>query len=356
MPSPAMRWRRLRFIPLGIGAASLATGFWTGLARLGLEMPGGTPSLAEFHSALMIAGFLGTLISLERAVAVGLWWAYLAPALSALGAIALIAGAPGFGASAFLLAGLTLTVVSILVVTRQPALFTVVLAIGAACWSVGTALWLMGAAMPDVAAWWLGFLVLTIAAERLELSRLLAPPLLSQAAFAVAASLLIVGALRGEYSGEAAPFSGISLIALTVWLLRYDVALKTVRRPGPARFSAACMLGGYAWLAVAGVLLLLAPPATAAFSYDAAVHAITIGFVFSMIFGHAPIILPAVTGIQVRANAAAYVPLALLHGSVLLRVAADLFGWITLRSSSGLLTILALLSYAAVLILASRRK
>lgn len=34
---------------------------------------------------------------------------------------------------------------------------------------------------PDVAAWWLGFLVATIAAERLELSRIIRPGRLSQA-------------------------------------------------------------------------------------------------------------------------------------------------------------------------------
>src|SRR5215470_12457087 len=68
------RWRRLRFIPLAIGAAGLAVGLWSGLVRLGLVLPG-VPAIAEFHGALMICGFLGTLISLERAVAVGRWWA-----------------------------------------------------------------------------------------------------------------------------------------------------------------------------------------------------------------------------------------------------------------------------------------
>ena len=97
-PASSRIWRRLRFIPLGIGAAALLFGLWTGLARLGLMLPGGTPALAEFHGALMISGFLGTLISLERAVAIGRYWAYGAPALSALGALALFAGAPSFAA------------------------------------------------------------------------------------------------------------------------------------------------------------------------------------------------------------------------------------------------------------------
>lgn len=349
----SQKLRRLRFIPLAIGVAALVTGLWTGLARFGLAVPGGVPVLAEFHGALMISGFLGTLISLERAVAIGRWWAYAAPALSAVGALALLAGAPGLAIHSFLLASIALTIASIFVITRQPVLFTIMLAVAAVCWGAGTLLWSMGRTMPDIAAWWLGFLVLTIAAERLELSRLLAPPLVSQGIFAAATSLLIVGAVRGEFASNAAPFSGIGLLAATAWLLKHDIALRTIRQAGQARFSAACLLAGYFWLGLAGLLLVLVPPGTTAFSYDAAVHAITIGFVLSMIFGHAPIILPAVTGLRVRYSAAAYATLFFLHLSVLLRIAADCFEWVGLRSGSGLVTIIAMAAYAAILVVAS---
>lgn len=347
--------RRLRFVPLGLAAAALVSGLWTGLARLGLALPGGTPALAEFHGALMISGFLGTVISLERAVALGSWWAYLAPALSALGAIVLLAGAPLPAAGIFLLAGLALTVNSTVVAARQPALFTVGLAVAAACWAVGTTVWLAGHLAPEVAGWWLAFLVLTVAAERLELSRLLSPPRSSQATFAGAALLVLLGAGRGEYAGGGALLTGVGLVASTLWLLKHDVALRTVRQSGQTRFSAACMLAGYFWLGIAGLMLLLAPPGAKTFSYDAAVHAITIGFILSMIFGHAPIILPAVTGLRVKYSAFAYGPLALLHLSVLARVVADELEWMGFRAVSGPATLVALAGYAATLIIASRR-
>ena len=309
----------------------------------------------------MIGGFLGTLISLERAVAIGRWWAYAAPVVSAVGALfllllLLLPGTPLLAAGAFLLAGLALTYDLAVIAVRQPALFTVVLAIAAACWAAGTIAWIMGGSDGEIAGWWLAFLVLTVAAERLELSKLLSPPPVSQAMFAVAALLIIIGAARGEFAGAAAPFTGIGLLASTLWLLKHDVAPRTVRQSGPTRFSAACMLAGYFWLGVAGLLVLLAPPGTMAFSYDAAVHAVTIGFIFSMIFGHAPIILPAVTGLRVKYSAFAYAPLALLHLSVLLRIAADLFEWIDLRIVSGAVTVIALAGYAGTLIVASRIK
>ena len=350
---PSRPWRRLRLIPLGLAAVALLFGLWTGMARLGLALPGGMPALAEFHGALMISGFLGILISLERAVALGRWWAYLAPALSAIAAVLLLAGAPLFAAGVFLLAGVALTFASIVVVARQPALFTVMLAIAAACWGVGTIAWIMGHGAAEVAGWWLVFLVLTVAAERLELSRLLSPPPLSQATFSLAVLLILIGAARREFAGEAAYFSGVGLLATTAWLVKHDIAMRTIRLSGPTRFSAACMLAAYFWLGIAGLLLLLAPPGTMAFSYDAAVHAIAIGFIFSMIFGHAPIILPAVTGLRVKYSAVAYAPLVLLHLSLLLRIAADFLQWIDLRALSGPVTVIALAGYAGTLIVAS---
>ena len=353
--TPSEKWRRLRLIPLAFGAGSLLVGLWVGLARLGLALPGGMPALAEFHGALMISGFLGTVISLERAVAIGRWWGYTAPILSAIGAAALIVGAPVFAGGAFLLAGIALTFISATIVVRQPALFTVILTIAAACWVGGTLVWLEEAPAAYVAGWWLAFLVLTIAAERLELSRLLSPPRSSQLTFILATVLLFIGVVRGELAGATTPFSGIGLLAVTAWLVRHDIARRTIRLSGQARFSAACLLAGYFWLGLAGLVLLVAPPGTTAFSYDAAIHAIAIGFVLSMIFGHAPIILPAVIGLRIRYSAAAYGPLALLHLSVLLRVAADLFERVEMRAISGPVTIVALAGYAATLMIASRR-
>ncbi len=354
MAASSETWRRLRFIPLAIGAGAFLIGVWVGLARLGLALPGSV-ELAEFHGALMISGFLGTVISLERAVAIGRWWAYGAPALAAIGATALLVGTPVMAGTFFLLAGILLTFNSAFIVARQPTLFTVVLAVAAACWVMGTLVWMQGSPAPNVTGWWLAFLVLTIVAERLELSRLLSPPRSSQLTFIIAVALILIGIARTEFAAGTASFSGVGLLAGTAWLLRRDIAMRTIRFSGLARFSAACILAGYFWLVVAGVLLLVAPPGAAVFFYDAIVHAIAIGFVLSMIFGHAPIILPAVTGLRVRYHAASYLPLALLHLSVLVRVVADLAEYVDLRMVSGPVTVLAFAGYAATLIVASRK-
>ncbi len=349
------KWRRLRLLPLAVSVGALLAGLWAGLARLGLTLPDSL-DLAEFHGVLMISGFLGTVISLERAVAIGRWWAYAAPVGSAIAAVALMIGVPAIASYVFLLAGILLTVNTGFIVARQPALFTALLAVAAFCWVAGTLLWMQGVLLAGVAGWWLTFLLLTVVAERLELSRLLSPPRSSQTMFIVAVVLILIGAARGEYAGTAAPFSGIGLLVVTAWLLRHDIAMRTIRMAGLPRFSATCILAGYFWMALAGALLLVTPPGTVTFSYDAVVHAIAVGFILSMIFGHAPIILPAVTGAQVRYSAAAYLPLVILHLSVLLRVAADLIERVDLRAASGPVTIIAFATYAATLIIVSRKQ
>ena len=344
--------RRLRYLPLAIGAASLIAGFWTGLTRIGIALPD-LGHLDAMHGALMISGFFGTLISLERAVALNRPFAYAAPAMSAVGALALLFDAPMLAIMLFVMASAVLTFATGMILARLPTLFTAVLTLAAASWGIGTLAWLGGRPMGEVTGWWLAFLVLTIAGERLELSRLLAPSRWAQALFVVAIALIVAGAARGELASDSAPLTAVGYLACTAWLVIHDIARRTVRQSGQTRFSATCMLAGYFWLGVTGLYLLVSPPASAAFAYDAAVHGIALGFVLSMVFGHALIILPAVTGVAVRYHPAVYGALALLHLSVALRVVSDFFEWVGPRAASGPLTIAALLVFAATIAVAS---
>jgi hypothetical protein len=74
-------------------------------------------------------------------------------------------------------------------------------------------------------------------------------------------------------------------------------------------------------------------------------HAIFLGFVFAMIFAHAPIIFPAILGIPVSFHLAFYAPLAMLHLSLLLRIGSDLGGWTAGRQWGGLLNVLAIVLF-----------
>lgn len=71
-----------------------------------------------------------------------------------------------------------------------------------------------------------------------------------------------------------------------------------------------------------------------------------------MIFGHAPVIFPAVLRREIRYGPHFYGHVLLLHASLALRVVADLAGWADLRRWGGMLNGLALLAFLAVTVLA----
>ncbi len=342
---------------LVLGMLSLVGGVLAGLARLDWSMPPVAASAAGWHGMLMISAFLGTVISLERAVAVGRVWAYLAPACAGIAGVALLAGAPlhlvqglGVAAAAVLLAA------SGVVMQRLVAPFTVLLALAALCWLAGNALWYAGAELHLAVPWWLSFLVLTIAGERLELNRFLPTPRDSQRMFLVIVGLLLAGAtasLRDEEAGLALFSAG--LLALATWLLRYDIAQRNMRRPGLTGFIAHCLLAGYAWLALAGFLGLLGGFAAGHPWRDATLHAVALGFVFSMIFGHAPIIFPAVLRVKIPWHPAVYLPLVLLHASLAWRVAGSFLDRVELTRQGGMVNAVALLVFIFTMLAAVLR-
>jgi hypothetical protein len=287
---------------LALGFVSLVAGLAGGLARLTpLEVPGAAIAL---HGPLMVSAFFGTVIALERAVALGRGWAYASPLAAGLGGVCLLLGftLPGFGLMAA--AAAIFVVGNGFVVKRQPSLETATLLAGAAAWLAGNVMLLAG--QPAV-PWWIAFFALTIAAERLELSRYLRRAAWVRKAFAVLVALL-------SFSPTVPPLMGALLVLLAAWLLAFDLARITIRQERLPRYVAACLLPGYAWLALSGVCLFLEV------AFDAALHAFFVGFVFSMVFGHAPVILPAVLRVRFPYHPALYLPLALLHLSLAVRV------------------------------------
>ena len=339
----ARPWR----VPLLLLAfISLFVGVGAGLARLGWPSPG--VSLAAVHGPLMASGFFGTVISLERAVALGRSWAYGAPLASGLGALAAMLSMPfGLAPALSMLGAAVMLAASISVYRRQRELFVLTLVLGAASWTGGNLLWLVGVPIHAVVPWWIAFLVLTIAGERLELSRLLRPSPVAKRVFAALLVILLAGVALSAVAWAAGTLMlGFALACLAVWLMRQDLARRTVRTRGLTRFIAVCLLSGYGWLAASGLTMLAAGGlGYAGPIYDAALHAVLLGFVFSMVFGHAPIILPAVLRVNVPYHPYFYAPLVLLHASMLIRFAADIAlqpGW---RAWGGALNGLALLAF-----------
>ena len=248
-----------RFPLMALGMFALLTGMWAGLLRLGWNWPTPRPTFGLVHGPLMISGFLGTLIGLERAVALGRRWSYAAPLFTALGAVALLAGAPHWVAPLLMTsASAVLVAVFAVVIWQQTALFTITMGLGAVAWFIGNGVWLGGGEIPVAVSWWFGFLVLTIAGERLELSRMLQLTRGSEWTFLVVVALLLLGFAVGGIAVDAgARFTGVGLLGLTMWLARHDIARRTVRQTGLPRFTAICLLSGYIWLGIGGILAIV---------------------------------------------------------------------------------------------------
>ena len=286
--------------------------------------------------------------SAERAVALRRWWGFSAPIALGAGAIALVSPAPLRVGQALLLVGtLALLVVYAALWRRQSSAAIEIQVLGAGTGAGAAGLWLGGAPVQSSLPWLAAFLVLTIAGERVELSRVdgVSP---TQESRALGAAWLLAGAVVAATLWPAAGhvLLGAALLGLVAWLVRHDVVRRTIRASGAPRFMAWCLAGGYVWLTVAGLVWLLLGHVPEGPAYDAVVHAVFLGFVLSMIMAHASVILPAVLRTPLPYRPVFYAPVVLLHASLALRlVVGDLRGQAWALQLGGALNIVAVLGF-----------
>ena len=347
-----------RYLPfLAPAILALLFALWAGLLRLGWTLPSAS-GLALAHGPLMVSGFLGALIALERAVALNQKWMFAAPLLAGLGWLAaLLAPTLPLGAILFALASLVTVGILAVIVRREMALHTITMLVGSLLWLAGNLLWLGGYFVFEFVHFWQGFLILTIVGERLELSRVLRPSKIQQNIFTVFAVLFLVGTIVTVFDIQlGVRLSGAGMLALALWSLRNDIAWRNLHHKLPlTRYIATCLALGFVWLGIGGGLNLAMGAQAAGLLYDALLHAVFIGFVISMIFGHAPIIFPSILGAPINFQPAFYIQLALLHVSLALRVVSDLIQWNTGRMWGGLLNEIAILIFLGMTIYSVRQ-
>jgi hypothetical protein len=342
--------RALTLALLALVASALLAAIAGGLLRAGIALPlppsAAWPARAVLlHAAFMIGAFMGTVIGIERAVAVKHLAAWLAPLASAVAGPAMLLGLHGPARWLLLAAAVAFTGVNLLVVHRQRAPHTLLLLASALCWLAGNLLFALEWATAAVLPWWFAFLVMTIAAERLEMTRMMRRRPAAQPVLVLVLALMAFGAAASAIDAVlGGVLYGASLLLLALWLLVFDIARRTFFADGLARYMAVCLLGGYAWLAVAG--LAWAAAALGAPTRDAALHALGLGFIFSMMMGHAPVILPAIARVKVLFGPFFYLPLAALHLSLLARLGLGGFepAW---RAQGALFNALAIAFFAA---------
>lgn len=341
-------FRMLFMLPAG---AALLIGLNAGLQLLGADAPLKIDQFPQIHGMLLVLSFVGTVIALERSVALNKAPGYASPALLGIAGLLLISPLELWIGKTTMLAGtIAMTLVYIPLWRRQYDNVVLIQILGAISAVAAAALWLRIPSIPVLLPFLAAFVVLTIAGERLELARIgisspKAEPLLLAASF----TLLSAATATLLWPAAGYPLFGLTLLALVGWLVVYDAARKTIRAHGLPRYIAACLLAGYGWLAIAGVVLALHDGPLTGRAYDVAIHAVFLGFTISMIMAHAPVILPAMLRKPLPYTPGFWLPAGLLHLSLAVRLgigdgAGSHGAWVT----GGVLNVISILLFAAM--------
>jgi len=343
----------------------------TGIVRLmALEGMLGQPPLVRtfpLHGEVMVFGFLAVLIVTERYL--GSLTFRLNPAVHSMpflvgaGAVLKLLGRltgadPLHAVGTILLAlGVVIYIYLLLAVSRQSAqaLPFCFMLLAAILLLLGDLLTLRSSPVGrmNLSLILLGFPILTIIGERVELSRYISPRLLSRmrwglAACAVAFLLLLI-AENPVPAGVWAVLLGLAVLPL----LSSESSLVRAAGASPERlhrYLGKHLVVAYFWFFLGLALTMAwAVGGSGPALFDASLHALAVGFIGTMILAHAPLVVPAILHLNVAHEGLSFVPLALLTAGNLLRVGGQVLKAVlpleSLIGASGLLILAALIAF-----------
>ena len=362
---------------VGAGLAALL-GLVAALIRADLIHPSGRVPLADLHGGLMVYGFLGAAIGLERAVAYRSGgsgkpaWGFLAPALGLLGSLlcllSLLASSCGaapawvkvelIGGIPWTLSMLVLTAIYSAIWRRQPSAEVIIQVLGSLVGLVGAAGWVAGLDAAVLAPTWLFFLVLTIVGERVELARAVFSDVRLESGI-LGLSLLAVLMLPVQAMAPSVgyPLLGLSLGLLLLVMASHDVAKGTFRHGGLPGFMGTCMLSAYAWGLLAALIWMVAPLDSSTYWGDMALHALAVGFIMTMVIAHVCMIVPSVIRRPLPFHPLLWGAWALMQVGLLIRLLGAIRLYTPLWKAGNLLNVLGILSMMlTVVYLAARGK
>lgn len=359
-----------QFVLLVFAVIAVITGTLTALNRAGLPALNQPHDLVAAHGALMVFGFLGTAITLERGVAYHTGgsdsprWGFVAPLLSGLAVVSLFAmgflpalpphwtAIPGtlWAASMATLVGVY---VGIWQWQNSPTLLLQML--GALSGFVSMILWALGWNATVLAPSWMVLLVLTIVGERLELARV------SFRGRYVTGTVMVCGvlALVGGFLVLVVRPVGYVLLGLSFTVMLSvmafnDIARRTWRLPGFTGFMGWAMLMGYFW-GILGSLAWLFVPQTnlhaplSTFALDC----FDLGLVMSMVIAHVFLIIPAVVERPLAWPKAMWAPLVVLQIGLVFGLVGGLRASSVLSKAASLMEIAALLLMVITMVVAA---
>src|SRR5690606_12792193 len=218
------------------------------------------------HGAVMVGGFLGTLISLEKVIPLKKNIFLVVPLMSALSLILFFTGHFTPALIMLICSSAGLVMVYLTYLRRQYDLSMLLMVLSAVFLLIGHVVLFTQRFYPMALPWWMAFLLFTIVAERLELSRFLPVSVFKKRLLLFCLALFITGIII-PFHGPGKYFSGAALIGIAIWLMRNDVIRINLKKQNLTKFSGYALLCGYIALLLVGVFLLVLPDI--AFAYDA---------------------------------------------------------------------------------------
>ncbi|MEE8471550.1 MAG: hypothetical protein V3S82_00120 [Dehalococcoidia bacterium] len=369
-----------QLVVVPIAVAFMLLGVVLGALRLlssqGILSPTPLASLQSHHGALRVFGFLAPLLlterylgavhfSLNRSIhalpflAIGggilklLSWVTGVAALNTLGSLAVVAA-------------VVLYIYILYTVSKQSAqplpfrfmiLGALVLLAGALI-NIGRS----PVVNPSFTLLLISFPILTILGERVELSRFLSPEVYRRAGWgfwaAVAASALLVLRLTVIDSGYLVVVWAVLLAVVAVPVLRPELTLIRLGKRGLHRYLGRHLIVAYGWFFLGLLVLVISGEGYPL--YDAATHALAIGFVFTMIMAHAPVIAPVILHRAAAEDKLSLYPLALLTAGTAMRVAGYPLNAVgvdipALVGLSGLVILLAIITFVVMMVRSFRQ-
>lgn len=320
-------------------AASMLMGVLASLVRASIPGPwaGLRPALPNLHGALMVFGFLGTAISLERAVAYRAGspkhprWAFTAPLFSVIAnflvAVTVLSPLPVeytriLPGLSWTLSLIILSAVYVGVYARQHSFAVLIQLMGAVIGACSALLWTR-LDSDILTPWWLMMLVLTIVGERLELAHVaFIHPVAKPGLVCVSAAILISLACSLIAPSWGYSLLGLCTLTLLVLMFLFDTARKTYRVPGVTGFMGISMLVAYFWGLCASLTWIVSNSGGLAGSslwWDFAVHSLAVGFIMTMVVAHVCVIVPSIIHRSMPFHPILWLPLALFTLGLALR-------------------------------------
>lgn len=341
--------------------SAISIGIWRIAVIRGFNLPP-IPESWPSHGEIMLGGFLASLIIFERMIALpidGLIWV---PYLYAISALMLHTDNPFARYIHF--AALAGWLLHRWLAYRKFHRWEKPLVESFALITLTSALMYPGGliARPEVALQGLAFPIAVIAVERLEMSLLLKKTGSRLVLIGLIGWLLLWNALSWRGIPGLSVMGVITLI-LVGSIAFYDATLRVAQKQidGLHRFLRTALIFSYVWILLAAVAMTALSKISPAIFKDVLYHLIGLGFIFTMILGHAPLILSAALG-KLPPEKAPVIPFFLFQIATVLRILGDFVllksvpfwqwsGWL-----SGLIHIISFFSYIAILIFCIRTR